>query len=170
MPHPRQRNMISSSIMAVLLGAVIGGFLLAGQARADAVENGLITRPSKYALAETITRFRAAVRAAGWTVFTEIDHAAAAEAVGMKLAPRVVVLFGNPKTGTPAMAAHPLLAIDLPMRVLVWQDDKGAVFVTRSSGDDIATRIFARYGIEQSADARHGADAFFGGLVSKATE
>jgi uncharacterized protein (DUF302 family) len=137
---------------------------------AAAQENGLVTRQSAHSVPETIKRFDAAVREAGWAVFTMIDHAAAATSAGLSLKPRTVVVFGNPRAGTPQMAARPTLALDLPMRVLVWEDDQGRVFVTRSTGEDVATRVFARHGITQPPEARAGTEALFARLVAKAVE
>ena len=82
--------------------------LLAIPAHAD---DGIISKPSKYTVMETISRFEAAVRSregAGFTVFTEIDHAAAGKKFGMDMRPRTVIIFGNPKLGTPVMAKTPL--------------------------------------------------------------
>jgi uncharacterized protein (DUF302 family) len=80
-------------------------------ATAHAADNGLITKPSKYSVKETVTRFEAAVKdkeAAGFTVFTEIDHAAATKKFGLDMRPRTVIVFGNLKLGTPAMVDTPL--------------------------------------------------------------
>lgn len=137
---------------------------------ATAQPAGLVTRPSTHSIAETSQRFATAVRAAGWVVFTEIDHAAAARAVGLDLAPRSVIIFGNPPGGTPAMREAPTLALDLPMRVLVWTDDVGRAQVTRSSGQDIGTRVFGRHGIAMSAGDLADLDAFLDGLVWRATD
>ncbi len=149
--------------------AILGVLGLVGATQAEAAGPGLVTTRSAYSVADTIARFNAAVTEAGWMVFTEIDHAAAAARVGMKLAPRTVVLFGNPRTGTPAMRAHPTLAIDLPMRVLAWQDDKGAVFVTRNTGRYVAETVFARHGIHVDAKGAAAMDGFFAKLVAAAT-
>lgn len=135
-----------------------------------AQQDGMVTRQSNHDVRTTVDRFGAAVREAGWVVFTEVDHAAAAQAVGMTLRARTVVLFGNPRAGTPPMAAKPTLAIDLPMRVLVWEDDDGRVQVTRSTGDDIAERVFARHGITVPLEGRRSTEAFLDGLVRKAAE
>jgi uncharacterized protein (DUF302 family) len=94
---------------------------------AHTADNGLITKPSKYSVNETVARFEAAVKqkeAAGFMVFTEVDHAAAAKKFGLDMRPRTVIIFGNPKLGTPAMVKTPLLAIDVPPKALVWEDDK----------------------------------------------
>jgi len=159
------RVIITSAVAAVLL-ALMGP--LSQPARAQS--NGLETRPSAYGLRETVTRFVAAVRDAGWIVFNEIDHSAAARDVGMNLPARTVVLFGNPRAGTGAMSEYPTLAIDLPMRVLIWQDDQSQVQVTRSTGTDIAVRVFARHGISIPAETQDATDRFISALVRSATE
>lgn len=134
-----------------------------------AMAQGLVTEPSIHPLRETLDRFEAAVRGEGWVVFTEIDHAAAARAAGLALAPRTVVLFGNPRAGTGAMAEHPTLALDLPMRALVWEDAEGRVFVTRSTGADIAGRIFARHGMEVPETGQQATETLLARLVRLAT-
>ncbi len=138
MPHAIPRR--AASLAA-------GAALALAAAPATAQDAGLVTRPSAHSVRATLDRFAAGVREANWVVFAEIDHAAAAQAAGMTLAPRTVVLFGNPRAGTPGMAANPTLAIDLPMRVLVWQDAEGRTQVTRSTGEDLAARVFARHGV-----------------------
>src|SRR3981189_454021 len=98
-----------------------------GPATAHAADDGVITKPSKYSVKESVTRFEAAVKqkeVAGLIVFTEIDHAAAAKKFGLDLRPRSVIVFGNPKLGTPAMVKSPLLAIDGPPKALVWLDGR----------------------------------------------
>jgi uncharacterized protein (DUF302 family) len=152
-----------------LLTAAVA-ILAAAAQPALAQDAGLVTRPSAHPVRATLDRFAAAVRAEGWVVFTEIDHAAAAQAAGLELRPRTVVFFGNPRAGTAAMVAHPMVAIDLPMCVLVWQDDSGRTQVTRSTGADISSRVFARHGIPLPEAQARGMDAFINGLVRKATE
>jgi uncharacterized protein (DUF302 family) len=93
-----------------------------------AAESGLISKPSNHSVEETMERFERAVKAKGangWMVFTEIDHAAAASKNGLTLKPRIVIVFGNPKLGTKPMEGAPTLAIDVPLKALVWQDDQG---------------------------------------------
>ena len=118
-------------------------------ATAHAADNGLITKPSKYSVKETVTRFEAAVKdreAAGFMVFTEIDHAAAAKKFGLDMRPRTVIVFGNPKLGTPAMVNTPLLAIDVPPKALVWEDDQGKVWLSYNSSDYLYNTIYPRHG------------------------
>lgn len=156
----RRAVLAAAAVLAIALPAL----------PALAQQGGMVTRPSAHDVRTTLDRFAAAVREAGWVVFTEIDHAAAARAVGMTLRPRTVVFFGNPRAGTPGMAAQPTLALDLPMRVLVWQDNDGRTQVTRSTGEDIAERVFARHGVTIPPQGRANTDAFIEGLVRRAAE
>jgi uncharacterized protein (DUF302 family) len=132
--------------------------ICAGLATAHAADDGLITKPSKYSVKETVTRFEAAVKqkeAAGFIVFTEIDHAAAAKKFGLDMRPRRVIVFGSPKLGTPAMVKTPLLAIDVPPKALVWEDDQGKVWLSYNSSDYVYNTIYRRHGAAvPSATAR----------------
>ena len=114
-------------------------------------DNGIITKPSKFSVTETISRFEAAVKSredAGFMVFTEIDHAAAGKKFGIEMRPRTVVIFGNPKLGTPVMTKTPLLAIDNPPKALVWEDDEGKVWLSYNSADYLYKIIYPRHGLE----------------------
>jgi uncharacterized protein (DUF302 family) len=82
----------------------------------------LVELPSSHSFDDTLQRLRTALTDAGITVFAEIDHRAGALAAGLDMPPATVLIFGNPKGGTPLMMARPTLALDLPMRVLVRQD------------------------------------------------
>ena len=113
---------------------------------------GLITKPSKYSVPETIARFEKAITAKGWVVFTELDHAAAAAKTGLELRPRTVVVFGNPRIGTPAMQKAPTLAIDVPAKALVWQDDQGRVWLTYNSAKYLAGYIYPRHGLAMTPE------------------
>ena len=79
-------------------------------------------KTSPHSVAETVTRLTAAIEDAGAKVAAVIDHAAAAEEVDLELAPTTVVIFGNPKIGTPLMQENQKIGLDLPLRILVWQD------------------------------------------------
>lgn len=117
-------------------------------ATALAAGSGLITVPSHHSVPATIARFEAAIRAKpGFIVFGTIDHAAAARKAGLKLAARTVILFGNPKLGTAGMTKAPTLAIDLPMKALVWQNHAGKVFLTYNSAEYMGSVINARHGL-----------------------
>jgi uncharacterized protein (DUF302 family) len=86
---------------------------------------GLLTATSRYPVAETIDRLAAAVKMAGNTIFARIDHAANAAEAGLTMPPTQVLIFGNANAGTPLMLAAPPLAIDLPLRYVVWQSADG---------------------------------------------
>jgi uncharacterized protein (DUF302 family) len=125
--------------------------LIASATALLAADAGLITKPSRYSADETIARFEAAVKAksaAGFKVFTRIDHAAAAEEAGLKMRPRTVIVFGNPKAGTPVMVKTPSLAIDVPPKALVWQDDEGKVWLSYNSADYLYGTIYPRHGLK----------------------
>src|SRR5260370_33333795 len=98
--------------------------------------SGLVTVASNNSVAETIQRFEDAIRAngdQGWMVFTQLDHAAAAEKYGLKLLPRAVIVYGTPRRGTGNMVKVPTVAIDIPPKALVLQDDRGDVGLTSNS-------------------------------------
>ena len=133
----------------VRLAVLLAIFATAGTTHA--ADDGLITKPSRFSVKETVARFEAAVKereATGATVFTEIDHAAAAKKFGLDMRPRTVIVFGNPKLGTPAMVKTPLLAIDLPPKALVWEDDQGKVWLSYNSADYLYKTIYPRHGAE----------------------
>jgi uncharacterized protein (DUF302 family) len=118
---------------------------------AHATDEGLVTKASRYSVKETVARFGAAVKqreAAGFIVFTEIDHADAAKKFGLDMRPRTVIVFGNPKLGTPVMVKTPLLAIDVPPKALVWEDDQGKVWLSYNSADYLYKTIYPRHGAE----------------------
>ena len=95
-----------------------------------AEKNGLIQLASRYSVEDTLKRLNAAFTEKGMKVFAVIDHSGEAEKVGLKMRPTKVVIFGSPKGGTPLMVAAPSLAIDLPLKALVAEDQSGKVTVT----------------------------------------
>ncbi len=135
-----------------------------------AAESGLVTVASVRPAAQTIERFEAAVRAKGWAVFAKLDHAAAAEAAGLQLRPRTVVIFGNPKGGTPAMRTNPTLAIDLPLKALVWEDDSGKVWLTYNSAEFVGQQIYGRHGLSMTAEPTQGLAKLLGDVSREATQ
>jgi uncharacterized protein (DUF302 family) len=92
--------------------------------------DGLITLQSHYEPRETMQRLEAAVKGKGMTVFAHIDHSAAAAEVGLTLRPTDLLIFGSPKGGTPLMQSVQTIGIDLPLKALVWQDDKGTTWLS----------------------------------------
>jgi len=109
--------------------ALIACLLAFAAAPAIAQAPQLVTKKSPHDVAATVARLEAAITKRGATIVAKVDHAAAAKASGMELRPTVVLIFGNPKLGTPLMQSSPTAGLDLPMRVLAWQDAAGAVMV-----------------------------------------
>jgi uncharacterized protein (DUF302 family) len=105
---------------------------------------GLVTTPSKFDPKETADRLVAAIAKHGMSIFARIDHAAAAADVGMRLGPTEVFVFGNPKGGTLLMQAKRTMGIDLPLKMLVWQDE--------------ANKVWLSYNDPKWLGKRHGAD------------
>jgi len=87
--------------------------------------DGFVRKTSPHSVPTTIDRLAAAVEAAGARIFARIDHAAGAASAGMALRPTTVLIFGNPKIGTPMMQAAQSMGLDLPMKVAAWQDGEG---------------------------------------------
>jgi uncharacterized protein (DUF302 family) len=110
---------------------------------------GLVTIPSSFAPKETMDRLEAEVKGKGLTVFAHIDHAAGATAVGMPLRPTDLLIFGNAKGGTPLMQAEQTVGIDLPLKILVWQDAAGKTWVSYNDPHWLAKR----HGIEATSAA-----------------
>ena len=97
---------------------------------ADPVDADLATLPSAHGVTQTVERLMALLAQKGIEVFAHIDHAAGAEKVGLSLRPTQVLIFGNPKAGTPLMQARQTIGLDLPLRALVWEDAEGKVWLT----------------------------------------
>src|SRR6267378_4836 len=96
-------------------------------------DSGIIDTPSSHSVDETVERLKEILQAKGITLFALIDHSGEAEKVGMKMRPTKLLIFGNPKAGTPVMLAAPTSAIDLPLKILIWEDAQGKVWVTYNS-------------------------------------
>jgi len=111
--------------------------------------DGLTTIRSSYGPEQTINRLKAEIRAKGMTVFAHIDHAAGAAGVGLSLRPTDLLLFGNAKGGTPLMQSVQTIGIDLPLKVLVWQDASGDTWLSYNYPNWLAKR----HGLGQENEA-----------------
>jgi uncharacterized protein (DUF302 family) len=111
--------------------------------------DGLITLRSAFGPEETMQRLEAEVRAKGLTVFAHVDHAAGAAAVGLPLRPTDLLIFGNAKGGTPLIQAQQSIGLDLPLKALVWQDEKGTTFLSYNDPHWLAQR----HGLDDSTRA-----------------
>jgi uncharacterized protein (DUF302 family) len=101
---------------------------------------GIVQRSSRHSFSETVERLRSALKAKGITLFAEVDHSGEAEKVGLRMPPTKLFIFGNPKAGTPVMLASPSSAIDLPLKILVAQDEEGKVSVSFNSAEYLGER------------------------------
>jgi uncharacterized protein (DUF302 family) len=102
---------------------------------------GIISKPSKYSAPETLDRVDALLQSKGIKIFVRVDHSGEAEKVGLKMPPTQLLIFGNPKGGTPMMLAAPTAAIDLPLKALAWQDSDGKVWLSYNDPEYIKKRF-----------------------------
>jgi uncharacterized protein (DUF302 family) len=103
-------------------------------------ENGLTHVSSARSVPETLKKLEAILEARGLKVFALVDHSGEAEKAGLKMRPTQLLIFGSPKGGTPVMVAAPTLAIDLPLKTLVWEDADGKVWISYNSPDYLQQR------------------------------
>lgn len=128
------------SALSVLLLALVLHMPLAGA-------GSIVITRSAHDVNETINRLEAALRAKGVTIFARIDHAGNAQRVDITLRPVQLLIFGNPKLGSPLLASNPMIGLDLPMKALAWEDADGKVWL----GYTAAATIAERYRIEDRA-------------------
>lgn len=107
---------------------------------------GIISKPSKYSVPETLHRLETILESKGIKIFALVDHSGEAEKAGLKMPPTQLLIFGNPKGGTPVMLAAPTAAIDLPWKALVWQDAGGQVWLSYND----AAYIQRRFGLSDA--------------------
>ena len=123
--------------MHKLLCTLITVLLLASTAYAD---SGLVSVKSSHDVKTTADRLDRMLRQKGMTVFIRIDHAQGAQKVGRELRPTELIIFGNPKVGTPLMECRQAVAIDLPQKALIWQDGQGQVWLSYNDPDYLVER------------------------------
>jgi uncharacterized protein (DUF302 family) len=102
--------------------------------------DGIIDIASHYSVDETVERVNDLLQSKGITLFSLIDHSGEAEKVGIKILPTKLLIFGNPKHGTPVMLAAPSIAIDLPLKILVWEDTAGKTRISYNSPEYLVRR------------------------------
>jgi uncharacterized protein (DUF302 family) len=103
-------------------------------------DSGLIHLGSPYPVEETLRRLESMLQAQGIQIFCRIDHSGEAEKAGLTMPPTQLLIFGSPKAGTPLMIASPTLAIDLPLKALIWEDNTGKVWVSYNSPEYLRQR------------------------------
>lgn len=146
---PRPRSSPYTLIIAVflaLLGLVMAIYLVlvrnsthsqSGDSKEISMtltrDTGIIDKPSHHSVDETVEKLKGILQAKGVALFALVDHSGEAAKIGMKMRPTKLLIFGNPKAGTPLMLAAPSTAIDLPLKILVWEDGQGKVWVSYNS-------------------------------------
>jgi uncharacterized protein (DUF302 family) len=103
-------------------------------------DKGLIDKPSQHPVDQTVEKLKNILQSKGVALFALVDHSGEAEKIGMKMRPTKLLIFGNPKAGTPLMLAAPSVAIDLPLKILIWEDGAGKVWVTYNSPEFLRER------------------------------
>jgi uncharacterized protein (DUF302 family) len=127
--------------MAVYLVSIHGSLAISKETSMTiSPANGMITKPSNHSVDETVQNLKSILEAKGVALFAVIDHSGEAEKVGLKMQPTKLLIFGNPKAGTPVMLAAPSIAIDLPLKLLVWQGSDDKVWISYNSPDYLLER------------------------------
>jgi uncharacterized protein (DUF302 family)/uncharacterized membrane protein YidH (DUF202 family) len=131
--------------MAIYLFSVRGSANFQSEGReektmAPTTKTGIIDKPSNHNVDQTVEKLKNILQSKGVTLFALVDHSGEAEKVGMKMRPTKLLIFGTPKAGTPLMLAAPSIAIDLPLKILVWEDEQGKVWISYNSPDYLRER------------------------------
>ena len=134
-----------------------------GSPMTQSAGSGIKSVPSAHSVDETVGRLKTILESRGVMLFALVDHSGEAAKVGMEMHPTQLLIFGSPKGGTPVMLAAPSVAIDLPLKALVWEDDKGKVWITQNSPEYLKER----HGIPDNLVANL---AGAGALIQKAVE
>ena len=123
--------------MRNLILSVIAFFIFSSLAIAD---NGLVTIKSSYNVSDTADRFEKVLRTKGMIIFSRINHSEGAAKVGKQLRPTELIVFGNPKVGTPLMQCAQTVAIDLPQKALFWEDENGQTWLSYNDPQYLVSR------------------------------
>jgi len=98
-----------------------------------ATSKGIIDQPSNHSVDQTVEKLKTILQSKGVNLFALVDHSGEAEKAGMTMPPTKLLVFGSPKAGTPLMQAAPSIAIDLPLKILIWEDAQGKVWLSYNS-------------------------------------
>jgi len=144
---------IATAVFLAVVGLAMAIYLVSVRASANmqsenikgtpmtsAADKGIIDQPSNHSVEQTVERLKNILQAKGVMLFALVDHSGEAEKVGMKMPPTKLLIFGNPKAGTPLMLAAPSIAIDLPLKILIWEDARGKVWISYNSADYLRER------------------------------
>ena len=103
-------------------------------------ENGIVTIPSHRSVNDTVQKVEELLKAKGVKLFAQVDHSGEAEMAGMQMRPTKLLIFGSPKAGTPLMIAAPSVAIDLPLKMLVWESADGKTWISYNAPEYLQSR------------------------------
>lgn len=152
-------NTLKTFAMAIAAASIF----LAPVAQAD--DDDLIIKPSAHSVKETIDALQGILESKGIKVFGRVDHAANAKNAGLELPPTELLVFGNPKLGTPLMQSNRHIGIDLPMKALAWEDADGKVFLAYTDPEELKDR----YDIDDKDEVFEKMKKALGGMTDKAT-
>jgi len=107
---------------------------------AVATSKGIVDVPTNQTVDQTVAKLKNILQSKGVTLFALVDHSGEAEKAGMKMSPTKLLIFGSPKAGTPLMLAAPSIAIDLPLKILVWEDNAGKVRLSYNNPEYLKER------------------------------
>jgi uncharacterized protein (DUF302 family) len=107
---------------------------------ANATATGIVNLSANNSVDKTVDKLKSILEAKSVALFALVDHSGEAEKVGMKMRPTKLLIFGSPRAGTPLMLAAPSIAIDLPLKILVWEDEKGKTWISYNSLDYLRDR------------------------------
>jgi uncharacterized protein (DUF302 family) len=146
--HRRSSELvIRAPLFVVALVFAIAMYLFSAHAKnthganmSSSANNGLVSKKSNHSVDETVDKLQSILQAKGVKLFAVVDHSGEAEKAGLTMPPTKLLIFGNPKAGTPLMLASPSAAIDLPLKILVYQDKDGAVWICYNSAEYLAQR------------------------------
>jgi uncharacterized protein (DUF302 family)/uncharacterized membrane protein YidH (DUF202 family) len=153
LPSRPSKQAVAIAVLLALVGLAMAIYLVSVRGPANthrenneevsmtrATDNGIIDKPSNHSVEQTVDRLKNILQSKGVTVFALIDHSGEAEKVGMKMPPTKLLIFGNPKAGTPLMLAAPSSAIDLPLKILIWEDARGETWLSYNSPEYLQKR------------------------------
>jgi len=150
-PHPTALA-LTTAVFLRLVGMAMAIYLVSVRGSANsqseniqektmaASSKGIIDKPNIHSVNDTVEKLRNILQAQNVTLFAQVDHSGEAEKIGMKMPPTKLLIFGSPKAGTPLMLAAPSTAIDLPLKILVWEDVHGKVWVSYNSPEYLKER------------------------------
>jgi uncharacterized protein (DUF302 family) len=144
---------------------VVAAFILVTAAPA-AAQDGFISKPSAHSAAVTLDRLESALKERGFMIFTRLDHARAASSMGLTMPASTVLVFGNPRLGTPAFIRNPSLAIDLPLKALVYEDSTGKVWIGYNAPAYVFQTVYARHGAPVNPEVQARVEA----VLAEATD